>query len=649
MDIKNGCELTAKCPASTIRNDVEEINRTETFQKDDTDRKAAGIKQQLSYDFLANTNRHKEMRPLLDDFISAVQHQTGCKAAAVQVLNIHGKVSHTACGGFHPDGDRVEKTLSSEIDRNIYQQVLHNSADTNLPSFTQYGSYVINCRSLSSGDDRNGEIDASKDSSPSGCKKLALIPIRFGDQTIGMVHIRGGFGDNLNIETIKILETASVQLGIAIQRILADEALKAAYLKLEERIRERTQELSNANESLRNQIEERRRAEERLQKSYNMLQTVIDGLKDSLILVDQNMHIRMLNRVATDYYGLESSEKAAGLVCSEASGLVGECEHCKIPQAVLRGAPMTFERQCPMDPDRIEEVSIYPVAGECKQHSDAIIRITDITEHKRFERQLIQSEKMASLGVLVSSIAHEINNPNNFIFFNIPIMREYLMELVHIADEYAEKHPGLELFHMSYDEFRRDVFKLVDNIEHGSKRISSFVANLREFSLENGNRSKEWLDLHSVVEKVVTICRSQIKKRVKTFEVNIPEGLPPIYADVYSIEQILLNLLINAVQAADKKESRITLTATGRKSWQDHTTIIVSDNGSGMDKKTVKKIFDPFFTTKTAADGTGLGLYVSHNLIQGLGGRIEVESEPGKGSTFTVILPDKDRRRVTRA
>jgi two-component system NtrC family sensor kinase len=121
--------------------------------------------------------------------------------------------------------------------------------------------------------------------------------------------------------------------------------------------------------------------------------------------------------------------------------------------------------------------------------------------------------------------------------------------------------------------------------------------------------------------------------------------MPQIYTDPYSLEQILINLLVNAAQAADKQDSRVKLAISVGNGENDHVIIKVSDNGCGMDEQTRLKIFDPFFTTKSPAEGTGLGLYVCHNLIADLGGKIEVESKPGVGSTFRVILPDKKRRR----
>lgn len=432
------------------------------------------------------------------------------------------------------------------------------------------------------------------------------------------------------------------------QRIRAEEALKTSYGQLEDRISERTEALSCANEELKAEVDERRLVEQRLRKSRNTLQTVIDGIKDSLILVDAQMRIRMFNSAAAENFGFISLGKVIGRYCYEAVGQPCRCEGCKIPQAVAQGQMITFDRTYSSEPERMEQVTIYPVVEKDGRPGGSVMRIVDITEEKRFEQQLIRNEKMASLGILVSSIAHEINNPNNFVTFNIPILKEYLEELIEISDQYAEKHPDLELFHMSYPEFRKDILKLTDNIEHGASRISTFVANLRDFSQNNGERQMVWLELQSVVDKVLSICRSQIKKQIRAFEMDMPDDLPLIYADQYSLEQILLNLIVNAIQAADKPDSFVKLSAYTGYSWRDATIITLVDNGSGIDEKTMGRIFDPFFTTKSATEGTGLGLYVSHNLVQNLGGRIEVESRPKEGSTFTVYLPDKDRRKIPR-
>jgi signal transduction histidine kinase len=388
------------------------------------------------------------------------------------------------------------------------------------------------------------------------------------------------------------------------------------------------------------EIDERKTAEQQIRKSKAMLQAVFDGIFDPLILVDKNMRIKMLNKNAAMYYQISDYQKAVGKICHEATGKSELCKDCRIPEAASKGQSISFERESFANPGAVEQVVVYPVQEKDGDSGDAIIRITDITAAKQFERRLIQSEKMASLGILVSSIAHEINNPNNFVSFNIPILREYTREIIPYLDLYAVEHSDLEIGNMPYPEFRQDIFKLLDNIENGSRRISTYISSLREYSQGGSIKAFSWLDLAVLVDKVLAIIQAQIKKTVQTFNKSICTELPEIYSDPHAIEQILINLLVNASQAVDGKNSRIDLTVKPGDE-KGGVVIEIADNGCGMDESTRHRIFDPFFTTKPAPLGTGLGLYVCHNLIQGLGGRIEVESEPGKGSTFRVTLPGK--------
>ncbi len=301
-----------------------------------------------------------------------------------------------------------------------------------------------------------------------------------------------------------------------------------------------------------------------------------------------------------------------------------------------------------MDPAKLEQVVVYPLKEESGNIGSAIIRISDITEARSMERHLMQSEKLASLGFLISGVAHEINNPNNFITFNLPILRDYLKELIPIVDDYAKAKQDYELFGMSYPEFRKDIFKLLENIEHGSRRINTTVSNLRQFSRKKDKQEKEWVDIKQVVERGIAISAGKIKSMVNSMEINIPEGLPSIYTDPETLEIVLINLLINAAQATDKEDSWLRLNVSLGNRWRDRLVVEVIDNGCGMDGETMAKIFDPFFTTKSPGEGTGLGLSLCHNLIEALGGRIEVDSTPGEGSTFRVILTDKDRRLMKR-
>jgi signal transduction histidine kinase len=361
------------------------------------------------------------------------------------------------------------------------------------------------------------------------------------------------------------------------------------------------------------------------------------------------MTVKMLNKAAADYYELSAYQDILGYKCHQMQrASAAPCEDCEVPSAISSGQSIMYERKGFMDPDRMENVFLYPIEIKGEDGGDILLRISDITEQRMFERRLIQSEKMASLGVLVSSVAHEINNPNTFISFNIPILRSYIKELLPIVDIFAAEHADLEICHMAYPEFREDIAKLLDNIEHGSERISVFVSNLKEFSQIRDKIKEEWIELNSVIERVLSICSAQLKKNVKSFIMNIPEGPLRFWCDSSVLEQLLLNLLVNATQAADKKNSRVELSLEIRDSWHDHTIIEVRDNGSGIDEKIMDKIFDPFFTTKANMGGTGLGLYVTQGLVESLRGRIEVESKAEEGSTFRVVLPDKERRSKAR-
>jgi len=476
-------------------------------------------------------------------------------------------------------------------------------------------------------------------------------PVRVSGEAVGKVEVcyRNGKptadDDPFTAEERRLVDIIAERVGRVVEHSRSQQALHEARSELERRVEERTAQLEKVNELLLKEIADRTHAQEELEASQSALQAVFDSISDPLVLIGPAMEIRMLNHAAVKYYRLVAPKEPVGRICHLAfKGLAEPCEGCEVPAALLKGVNMTFERKGFMDPQRTEQVHIYPVKSPESQAQGVLLRISDVTEQKLIQQQLIQSEKMATLGVLATSIAHEINNPNAFISFNLPILWEYLEEVLPILDAYAETHPDLEIARMPYREFRRDVFNLLENMGHGAERIRTFVAGLKDFALMKDPRPGEWVNVSEVVERALSICRAQIKSAVKTLTADIPPGLPPVWADAHSLEQILINLLVNAAQAADKADSRVELRARVTDRWLDRLVIEVSDNGRGMNEETRQRIFDPFFTTKPRPEGTGLGLYVVHTLVGALQGRIEVESAPAEGSTFRVVLPDNDRR-----
>jgi signal transduction histidine kinase len=349
----------------------------------------------------------------------------------------------------------------------------------------------------------------------------------------------------------------------------------------------------------------------------------------------------MLNRAALEFFGASHYRDMIGESSLESfQGRYGQEATRLVQSGIVQQEPARYELTTAGDDSRYEEVFVYPVLAGGEDRCTAIIRITDRTKQRLMERELIQSEKLASLGLLISGIVHEINNPNNFISFNMPILRDYLREILPVLDDHAARTPGYEVQGMQYAEFRADVMKLLENIEHGSVRINTTVAKLKEFARKKDEKGVRSILPTGVVERAVAICHTQIRKTVKTFDIEVEQDMPEIFSDPDAIEQPLINLLINSAQAADKADSYIRLRVRRESSGRGGLVLEVEDNGCGMDAKTASRIFDPFFTTKEEGLGTGLGLYISKNLLESVGGTISVESEIGRGTIFSVVIPD---------
>lgn len=412
-------------------------------------------------------------------------------------------------------------------------------------------------------------------------------------------------------------------------------ALENRRLKLENKAL--LSRLDSANEDKKQDISDLRQAQEHIRLSKTMLQSVFDGISDPLVMMDRHLNVRMLNRAAKTYYKIKDYNDLLGKKCDALYRNDSTCRQCQIPQAVSSGKALVFERAGHMADDRIEKVIIYPLSRSATGLDGSLIQITDITETKAIESQIIQNEKLAALGLLVSGVAHEINNPNNFITFNIPILKSYMKAILAQISNEAKNNPVENWFGMCFDDFSNEVFKLIGNLEHGTHRIAEIVDNLRTLvDAETGGKARQPCDMQKIVSHVDALCRSEIQQYVKNFEVQCPDGIPVVVSDAAALEQILINLLINAAHAANKPDSKIILSVTVANRI---LKMEVEDNGAGMDDETLKKIFDPFFTTKDPGLGTGLGLSVCHSLINAMHGALKVKSILNSGTVFSVEIP----------
>ncbi|MFC1591187.1 ATP-binding protein [Thermodesulfobacteriota bacterium] len=391
-------------------------------------------------------------------------------------------------------------------------------------------------------------------------------------------------------------------------------------------------------------IHEFKRLEEQVQKDNTLLQAVFDGISDPLFILNSDLGITLANTATIDYFNLGAKQTLDSPCHRLFRDRGSRCDGCRIAAMLQRGEGGTFEREGYRSPAHAELVTVVPLEKQGAGGTSAIVHVQDLTRLRILEKRVTHTERLASLGMLISGIAHEINNPNNFISFNIPVLREYLDTLLPIIDDYTEDNPDFSPFGMSYDEFKKDLQKLLNNMEHGSERINQTVSGLRDFVRNEEKKELMHYNLKKIVDRAALLCGSKLKKAVKNFTVSVDNDAQDVFTDPRTLEHIIIILLVNAAEAADKADSYIRLHASAGSTWQDRTTIEIRDNGCGIEEENTEKIFEPFYSTKTSEGGTGLGLYICREMINGLGGRIDLESTPGEGTTVRLIIPDTSRK-----
>lgn len=281
-----------------------------------------------------------------------------------------------------------------------------------------------------------------------------------------------------------------------------------------------------------------------------------------------------------------------------------------------------------------------------------------LVSFKQAQAQLMQSEKMSSLGQLVAGVAHEINNPVNFIYGNLVHANEYTHELLTLVHLYQAHYPNPapeivdQIEAMDLEFLTTDLPKILDSMKVGSNRIRDIVLSLRNFSrLDEADLKKA--DLHEGINNTLMILNNRLKAKADRPTINVIKDygdLPFIECYAGQINQVFMNFLANAIDAIEERNQELTaeaikaqphqITITTKVTNHSSVQVIIADTGKGMDKATLQKLFTPFFTTKPVGKGTGLGLSISYQIVVDKhGGQLDVISEPGEGTTFTVTLP----------
>lgn len=267
-----------------------------------------------------------------------------------------------------------------------------------------------------------------------------------------------------------------------------------------------------------------------------------------------------------------------------------------------------------------------------------------VQELKATQAQLVQSEKMASLGQLTAGIAHEINNPVNFIASNVEALKLDFADLQTLLD-HIDDLPNCVNPEICLEEInqlsknldvtllKNEIADLIGGVERGAQRTKDIVSGLRTFSRDNKDKF-ELANIHEGLDSTLIILGNKLKDKIR-IKKDYGE-IPEIYCQISKLNQVFLNIINNAIQAINQDEGLITIAT---KVVDETVHISITDTGPGMDEITKKRIFEPFYTTKEVGKGTGLGLSISYGIVEHHHGKIQVESTIGKGATFTLTLP----------
>jgi len=297
---------------------------------------------------------------------------------------------------------------------------------------------------------------------------------------------------------------------------------------------------------------------------------------------------------------------------------------------------------------------------EEKQHATSLLQ-----ELQQTQAQLIQTEKMSSLGQLVAGVAHEINNPISFIYGNIDYANCYIKDLMHLVKLYATHYPDpvgkiqTQMDAIDFDFLMTDLPKLLTSMKVGATRIRQIVSSLQNFLRSEQTEMKE-ADIHEGIESTLLILQNRLKPTPEHPEIIVHKDygtLPPVECFAGQLNQVFMNLLTNAIDVLEVSAIAqdiprcITISTGVREIRSDytrgsmieetpHVVIRITDNGPGMSEEVCRRLFDPFFTTKPVGRGTGLGLAISYQIVvEKHGGQLICISELGKGSEFCITIP----------
>ena len=385
---------------------------------------------------------------------------------------------------------------------------------------------------------------------------------------------------------------------------------------------------------------------ERLELERQLYETMVNSVQLPLFLINGSGIILKANIPAMERYSLKKDDLGNVTIWEHLSFSIAQEWKNQIAKVIRKRSNGKFQFD---HNERVKELLIWPAFDlEGRINAFALIE-KDITEniralekHNLFneenectDQQMLHASTLINLGTLVAGIAHEISNPNAFIITNAPLLTRLWTDLLESMEEKLD-NGEVAAGELTSREIREIIPGLLRGINDGALRIDTIIKSLRSFSRPDPYGSFVPVCLNEVIKTSLLFLNSEIRKSTRHFYTDLDKALPPISGIPQRLEQVIINLILNACQAVtDKEQSVIISTRT-----QERDVILkVADQGCGIDKEILNRIFDPFFTTKADIKGTGLGLSITKKIVKEHHGWIEVKSDQGLGTAVTIGFP----------
>jgi len=424
------------------------------------------------------------------------------------------------------------------------------------------------------------------------------------------------------------------------------EKLKLNYQQeLEQQVKEQTTQLQLVLKEKEQLLLEELEAEMALRASEIRFRQIFDSSDDGIIIFDRMTGQALdINPAALDIFRFASrtSEQLSWAdfgICAETGSRIDFDQICLNDRFSLSIVTSTCPDGSPIT------LKVWGKLLNIDSREAVYFSLHDISEKVRVEKEsrliqtkLIQTNKMTSLGLLIAGIAHEINNPNNSILLGSELLSRTWEDVCPLLESRFRSEGEYILGGRSYSEVRESVPRLLAMMTDSSRRIEGIINNLREFVIQGNAGINQQVDINRIVSVSASILQNHIKKHTQHFSLNLQETLPQVTGNPQQLEQVVVNLIMNAIQSLPSQDRGVQV-STGRDQDGGHVTITVRDEGCGIHPEFLSHVFEPFSSTKLDSGGTGLGLAISDQIIKEHHGRIEIDSTVGSGTNITVILP----------